>query len=70
MKWAIHTVKPLHSFASSVDAVALLGDSAHGMEPFQGKTIKDGRIHTITQTSGVGAGQAIEVRSTYNFALQ
>ncbi|KIK67264.1 hypothetical protein GYMLUDRAFT_861796 [Collybiopsis luxurians FD-317 M1] len=44
LKWAIHSVKPLHSLVSSRDPVALIGDAAHGMEPFQGN----------------GAGQAIE----------
>ncbi|KAF9062448.1 hypothetical protein BDP27DRAFT_1233609, partial [Rhodocollybia butyracea] len=44
LKWAIHVVKPLHSFVSSTDAVALVGDAAHAMEPFQ----------------GMGAGSSIE----------
>ncbi|KAJ3801024.1 hypothetical protein GGU11DRAFT_741946 [Lentinula aff. detonsa] len=44
LKWAIHTVKPLHSFVSSNEPVVLLGDASHACEPFQ----------------GVGAGQAIE----------
>ncbi|KAI0046039.1 FAD/NAD-P-binding domain-containing protein [Auriscalpium vulgare] len=41
-RWAVNVVKPLPSFASA--NVALLGDAAHAMTPFQ----------------GAGAGQAIE----------
>ncbi|KAL1665447.1 hypothetical protein GGF50DRAFT_114087 [Schizophyllum commune] len=43
-QWAIHTVRPLPSFVSRSGQVALLGDAAHAMQPFQGS----------------GAGQAIE----------
>lgn len=43
-QWAIHTVRPLPSFVSRSARVALLGDAAHAMQPFQGS----------------GAGQAIE----------
>ncbi|KAL1748742.1 hypothetical protein HDZ31DRAFT_79364 [Schizophyllum fasciatum] len=43
-QWAIHTVRPLSSFVSRSGKVALLGDAAHAMQPFQGS----------------GAGQAIE----------
>ncbi|KAG6886846.1 hypothetical protein C0992_002026 [Termitomyces sp. T32_za158] len=43
-RWAIHTVRPLHSFAS--DKIALLGDAAHAMAPHQGsgagQAIEDG----------------------------
>ncbi|KAA1470032.1 FAD/NAD(P)-binding domain-containing protein [Dentipellis sp. KUC8613] len=41
-RWAVHVVKPLPTFAAG--NVALLGDAAHAMTPFQ----------------GAGAGQAIE----------
>ncbi|GLB41440.1 putative salicylate hydroxylase [Lyophyllum shimeji] len=42
LRWAVHTVKPLNSFISG--RVALVGDAAHAMAPFQGS----------------GAGQAVE----------
>ncbi|CCM00599.1 uncharacterized protein FIBRA_02635 [Fibroporia radiculosa] len=41
-RWAVHTVAPLPSFVSG--RVAVLGDAAHGMMPYQGS----------------GAGQAVE----------
>ncbi|KAI0682373.1 FAD/NAD(P)-binding domain-containing protein [Cytidiella melzeri] len=43
-RWAVHVVKPLSSFVSSAGNVAVLGDAAHAMMPYQGS----------------GAGQAIE----------
>ncbi|KAF7292565.1 hypothetical protein MIND_01153800 [Mycena indigotica] len=44
LAWAIHTVKPMHSFVSESGRVALIGDAAHAMTPHQGS----------------GAGQAVE----------
>ncbi|EPQ59055.1 FAD/NAD P-binding domain-containing protein [Gloeophyllum trabeum ATCC 11539] len=49
-KWAIHVTRPLDSYVSEYRRVALLGEAAHAMAPYQAS----------------GAGQAIEVRGILN----
>ncbi|KAJ4483267.1 hypothetical protein J3R30DRAFT_3655635 [Lentinula aciculospora] len=44
LKWAIHTVKPLHSFVSGSEPVALLGDASHACEPHNAHVSQDAYI--------------------------
>jgi salicylate hydroxylase len=58
MKWAIHTVKPLPSFAS--DGVVLLGDAVSILRIVRMPANKV-QAHAMAPHQGSAAGQAIEV---------
>ncbi|KAG6810474.1 hypothetical protein H0H92_011709 [Tricholoma furcatifolium] len=66
LRWAVHAVRPLDSFASG--GVALIGDAAHAMEPHQGsgagQAIEDAYILATV------LGHPSTTRATLHDALQ